>query len=48
MGRTPLHYAGGHHDAGYMYELLKTAGADETIKDIVSYYIHVRETMLIW
>lgn len=36
MGRTPFHYAGGKHDGGHMYELLKEAGGDETIKDIVS------------
>ncbi|CAG2230551.1 unnamed protein product [Mytilus edulis] len=34
MGRTPFHYAGGKHDGGHMYELLKEAGGDETIKDI--------------
>ena len=36
MGRTPLHYAGGKHDGGFLYELIKNAGADEKIKDIVS------------
>ncbi|CAC5401923.1 unnamed protein product [Mytilus coruscus] len=34
MGRTPFHYAGGKHDGGHMYELLKEAGGDESIKDI--------------
>lgn len=35
MGRTSLHYAAGKHDGGHLYELLITAGADETVKDIV-------------
>lgn len=34
MGRTALHYAGGRHDGGHIYEILKNAGADENIKDI--------------
>ncbi|KAJ8313919.1 hypothetical protein KUTeg_008480 [Tegillarca granosa] len=34
MDRTPLHYAGGSHDAGNLYEELIKAGADNTITDL--------------
>lgn len=48
MGRTPFHYAGGKHDGGHMYELLKEAGGDETIKDIVSLQcVNIIKSMLI-
>ncbi|XP_067649385.1 uncharacterized protein [Haliotis asinina] len=34
MGRTALHYAAGVSDSGNLYQTLKEAGADDTLKDL--------------
>ncbi|KAL5007433.1 hypothetical protein ScPMuIL_016239 [Solemya velum] len=34
MGRSALHYAGGCHDAGYLYMELISEGADDTVTDL--------------
>ncbi|XP_071108854.1 uncharacterized protein [Haliotis cracherodii] len=34
MGRTALHYAAGCSDSGNLYQTLKEAGADDTLKDL--------------
>lgn len=36
MGRTALHYAAAMADEGKLYNILKEAGADETVTDLVS------------